>query len=222
MSIYTPYTYLIGWSKLNKFYYGSRTAKKSKCLYESGCHPDELMKKYFTSSEEVHKLIQEYGLPDIVQIRKTFPNNPDAAFRWEGKVLHRLQTGCKEKWLNQGYLTNVPNSWTNKTEEERKIHANNIQKALKKNGTHNWSKKNRKGLIGNEFTSETAKETANRRMKNGKNLFTKLCCIDREGNVVWLPREDFYKLKPTGDFVMNSSNEGKRRLKNGTRTMVRR
>lgn len=33
MDIYTPYTYLIGWSKQNKFYYGRRTAKN--------CHPKE-------------------------------------------------------------------------------------------------------------------------------------------------------------------------------------
>lgn len=221
MTIYTPYTYLIGWTKHNKYYYGSRTAKKSKCLYESGCHPDELMKTYFTSSEIVKDFIRDNGPPDIIKIRKTFPDDPKSATKWEGKVLHRLQTGAKDKWLNVGYLTSVPNSWSGKNAKERKIHIENIQKALKANKSHNWMKGNRKGRMGNEFTSETARECAVKRMKNGKNLFTKLCCIDRNGNIVWLPKEEFYKLKPTGDFVMNSSKEGKRRLGNA-RSMVRR
>ena len=37
----TPYTYLIGWSNLNKFYYGVR--------YGKGCHPSDLWVKYFGS-----------------------------------------------------------------------------------------------------------------------------------------------------------------------------
>lgn len=42
MYIYTPYTYLIGWSKHNIWYYGKRTAKN--------CHPNDFWVTYFTSS----------------------------------------------------------------------------------------------------------------------------------------------------------------------------
>lgn len=51
----TPYTYLIGWSNLNKFYYGAQWNKKS--------NPNDLMTKYFTSSKIVKHYIQTYGLP---------------------------------------------------------------------------------------------------------------------------------------------------------------
>lgn len=50
---HVPYTYLIGWSKLNKWYYGSRTAKN--------CHPSELWIKYFTSSKFVKEFRRLYG-----------------------------------------------------------------------------------------------------------------------------------------------------------------
>ncbi|MCA9496708.1 MAG: hypothetical protein KC589_07200, partial [Nanoarchaeota archaeon] len=80
-SIYTPYTYLIGWSNLNKFYYGVRTAKN--------CNPNDFWVKYFTSSKEVKKFRKENGDPDIIQIRKTFKDK-DSATKWESTVLRRL------------------------------------------------------------------------------------------------------------------------------------
>ena len=81
MSIYIPYTYLIGWSKLNTWYYGSRFALKSNCLYETGCHPDDLFVTYFTSSKYVKNFIKLNGNPDIIQIRKTFPSNNKNIFK---------------------------------------------------------------------------------------------------------------------------------------------
>ena len=92
MCIYTPYTYLIGWSSLKKFYYGVRYAKN--------CHPDDFWKKYFTSSKNVHFYIKEYGDPDIIQIRKTFTDSM-SAIRWETKVLTRMNVLVEKKWLNQ-------------------------------------------------------------------------------------------------------------------------
>ena len=75
------YTYLIGWSKYNKFYYGVRTAKN--------CNPKELFVSYFTSSKYVKKFIKQFGNPDIIQIRKTF-NDKLKALEWEEKVINRL------------------------------------------------------------------------------------------------------------------------------------
>jgi len=93
MNIYTPYTYLIGWSKHNTFYYGRRTAQN--------CHPNEFWAKYFTSSSEVKEFRIENGDPDIIQIRKTFPNNPDACKLWECKVLERIDAQHDSRFLNK-------------------------------------------------------------------------------------------------------------------------
>lgn len=94
MSIYshTPYTYLIGWSKLDRWYYGVRFAKD--------CDPDDLWTKYFTSSKYVKAFRKEHGEPDVIQIRKTFKDAKSAVL-WEKAVLARINVVKKEKWLNK-------------------------------------------------------------------------------------------------------------------------
>jgi len=96
---YTPYTYLIGWSKLDKWYYGSRYATKNKCLYESGCHPDDFWVTYHTSSNIVTAFREEHGEPDVIEIRKTFSNADDAK-DWEHRILQRMNVVKEDKWLN--------------------------------------------------------------------------------------------------------------------------
>lgn len=91
MYIYTPYTYLIGWSSLSKYYYGVRFAKN--------CHPNDLWVKYFTSSKTVKKYRELYGEPDIKQIRKTF-SDKESAILWEERVLRRLDIKNNNKMLN--------------------------------------------------------------------------------------------------------------------------
>jgi hypothetical protein len=91
MNIYKPYTYLIGWSKHQKYYYGARWAKD--------CNPGDLWKSYFTSSKKVHKFRKENGEPDIIQIRKLF-STKDQARLWEHKVLIRIGVKNNSKWLN--------------------------------------------------------------------------------------------------------------------------
>jgi len=49
MFIHIPYTYLIGWTSTNKYYYGVRFAKN--------CNPSELFITYFTSSKHVKNYI---------------------------------------------------------------------------------------------------------------------------------------------------------------------
>lgn len=87
-----PYTYMIGWSSLNLWYYGRRTAK--------GCHPNELWKTYFTSSKYVSKTRKDLGEPDIVQVRKIFDNVLECC-EWEVTVLRRLKVLTSDKWLNK-------------------------------------------------------------------------------------------------------------------------
>lgn len=106
MSIYThtatdrtPYTYLIGWSKHNIWYYGKRS--------KVGCHPSEFWKKYFTSSKHVKLFREKHGDPDIIQIRKTFNTIEDARL-WETKVLTRINAAHDDRFLNKrnGDLSN--------------------------------------------------------------------------------------------------------------------
>lgn len=87
----TPYTYLIGWSSHNKWYYGVRYGKNS--------HPSDLWKTYFTSSKLVKEFVKIHGNPDIIEIRKIFSNIVSAK-NHEDKVLRRMNVGASEKWLN--------------------------------------------------------------------------------------------------------------------------
>ena len=123
MSIYTPYTYLIGWTTHNKWYYGVRYAKKSKCLHETGCHPDELWITYFTSSEVVKNFISEHGDPDVIQIRRTF-SDEDSAIKWEERVLKKMDVIHKLEWLNEGNGKAI-----------RSVHSKNTGKVFWNDGT---------------------------------------------------------------------------------------
>lgn len=93
INIYQPYTYLIGWSSLNKWYYGVRYAKN--------CNPKDLWVTYFTSSLEVKKFRELYGEPDIVKVRKIF-NNPKDAKIWEDRVLIKVSK-YSDMWLNRRF-----------------------------------------------------------------------------------------------------------------------
>lgn len=110
MAIYTPYTYIIGWTSQNKFYYGVRFA--------GGCHPSDLFVSYFTSSRVVNQFIQDFGKPDIIEVRKTFLT-ASAARAWESKVLRRLQAHRHPLMLNQ--TTNTAIALTEKALQKRKL-----------------------------------------------------------------------------------------------------
>lgn len=86
-----PYTYLIGWTRLNKWYYGVR--------YSKTCNPSDLWVSYFTSSKYVKQFIMEHGEPDLVTIRRRF-TNPQSARKWEHTVCRRLDVAANNKWIN--------------------------------------------------------------------------------------------------------------------------
>lgn len=95
----TPYTYLIGWKELNKWYYGVRFAKD--------CHPTEFWVSYHTSSKDVKVFREQFGEPDVVEIRRVFEPRPntytsDDARLWEHKVLRRIKAVRKKEWVNKG------------------------------------------------------------------------------------------------------------------------
>lgn len=89
---YQPYTYLIGWSKFDRWYYGVRYAK--------GCKPEDLWVTYFTSSKHVTDFRTLYGEPDIIQIRQVF-NDAEKALRCEERVLRKFNVMSNDKWLNR-------------------------------------------------------------------------------------------------------------------------
>lgn len=82
--IYQPYTYLIGWSEHNLWYYGVRFAK--------GCNPADLWVRYFTSSKLVAKCRCKYGEPDMVTVRRTFKCRT-SAIDWEQKGIETVKGG---------------------------------------------------------------------------------------------------------------------------------
>lgn len=90
MKAWIPYTYLIGWTAQNKWYYGCQWG--GSLLSNNGrAHPDNLWKTYFTSGKYVHLFRAEHGDPDVVEVRKTFLEDPDAAREWERRVLERFR-----------------------------------------------------------------------------------------------------------------------------------
>ena len=88
----TPYTYLIGWSKLGIWYYG--------CRYAKTCHPGEFWISYHTSSKFVREFRAQHGEPDVVQVRKTFTTGEQAR-SWEERVIRRMNCVKSDSWLNK-------------------------------------------------------------------------------------------------------------------------
>jgi hypothetical protein len=87
-----PYTYLIGWTNHNKWYYGVR--------YAVDCHPSELWVTYFTSSKYVKTFRSNFGEPDVVTIRKIFSDSTKAKL-WESAVLRKMCVSERPDFLNK-------------------------------------------------------------------------------------------------------------------------
>lgn len=87
-----PYTYLIGWSQQDKWYYGRRTARN--------CDPSEFWSSYFTSSKYVSNFREKYGDPDIIKIDKIFDNIKECKI-YEEKILLEFDVQNNEMFLNR-------------------------------------------------------------------------------------------------------------------------
>lgn len=112
---YKPYAYLIGWSKLNIWYYGAEYGQKTKIA-----NPSNLWTTYFTSSKEVQITIEYCGNPDVIEIRKVFSDR-NKCILWEHKVLRRLNASQNPKWLNKTDNISFYNYTEHSTETKRKI-----------------------------------------------------------------------------------------------------
>lgn len=115
---FIPYTYLIGWSSLNLWYYGSRYCNSSS---RGIANPRDLWVTYFTSSKTVKEMRKLHGEPDVIQIRRTFSTANDAT-TWEAKVCRRLKVKDDKKFLNihngDGKFTNAGISPLKETREK--------------------------------------------------------------------------------------------------------
>ena len=87
------YTYLIGWSHLDIWYYGSK--------YSQDADPKLFWTKYFTSSEYVATFRNENGEPDVKIVRKQGFTTPEECRWWEHKVLRRFNAAQSPRWLNK-------------------------------------------------------------------------------------------------------------------------
>ena len=104
MNIYNniPYTYRLIWTKTGAKYYGVR--------FSATCNPEDLWVTYFTSSKYVKEYVEQYGEPDIKEIRKTFigQNRVAEARNWEHKVLKRLKATTRTDYLNRSDGKSIP------------------------------------------------------------------------------------------------------------------
>jgi hypothetical protein len=146
MAIY--YTYLIGWSNHNKWYYGVR--------YSKDANPDELWKRYFTSSKVVKYFMEVNGDPDIIEIRKTF-DSPVKARVWESKVLNRMRVSSDNKFLN--ITTNA--APMSPSELPREVEA---LRRMKISSSHKMS--NRKRTSQKDSYPDSAKATISQKAKD--------------------------------------------------------
>ena len=94
--MHQPFTYLIKHKLSGKVYYGVRYAKK--------CSPNDLWETYFTSSDDIHMLIESDGKDAFeFQVRKIF-TDAKKAIQWEKKVLRRMKVIKRDDFINR----NIP------------------------------------------------------------------------------------------------------------------
>ena len=128
MNIYKSYTYLIGWSDLNKWYYGVRWA--------NDCHPEEdLWRSYFTSSKIVEEYRHIHGEPDIIKIDKTFDSKDDA-IKYEFNYLTEHNSVKSSIWLNQGAFPVFDNTGKKRPEHSKRMTGKNNPMYGKKGSKH--------------------------------------------------------------------------------------
>ena len=142
--IIIAYTYLIGLSKLNKWYYGVR--------YAEGCDPSEIWKSYFTSSKYVKQFRKDNGEPDVIEIRKAFNDRKYAQY-YEKRILQLLKVIGNSKWLNEG-ISGYPGGW-------------NLGKPTLDNTKQKISNKH-KGKTKPDWVKDKFKESAKKRKKHGR------------------------------------------------------
>lgn len=164
---YIPYTYLIGWSKINIWYYGVEM-KNSKYKV---ANPSNLWTSYFTSSKLVKAARIKYGEPDVIQIRKIFAT-AEAAYRWEQTVLHRMKVLQKEEWINRCVYFN------HATFKNDPLRTDRIVQSRKENGRP-WHTEETKSKIAEQHRGKIMNITDEERQRRAS-VFTERNYCDEE------------------------------------------
>jgi len=159
----TPYTYLIGWPELDRWYYGSR--------YAIGCDPSEFWVNYFTSSKHVLSFREQHGEPTVKVIRKIF-NDTKSVRIWEQRVLMKLNVVNDDRWINRtdniaiapmlgelngmfGKIGKLSPRWGSKHSHATKKVIGEKSKLKKENMPEDYSKKMSKIQTGRKRTQST-------------------------------------------------------------------
>lgn len=189
------------------YYYGVRYAKN--------CSPSDLFVTYWTSSKYVHEMIEKFGLPDIIQVRRIFQTQ-EQAIAWEEKVLRRMKVLQSDKWINKNisgaiYLKEFSEEHKRKISISNKgkhdpIHALNASKAArlvntgKKRPEHskiikqryaegrykNSVKKGEEHSWYGKTHSQSSIEKMSQTMKNKPKQACCLICKDKTKDGLWL------------------------------------
>jgi hypothetical protein len=94
------YTYLIGWRKFDRWYYGSRVANKLP-------PENDFWKIYFTSSPAVKQFRTLHGEPDVIRIHKVF-SNKEQTIDYEYRFIKKVDGVCSDRWFNKAYPGHIP------------------------------------------------------------------------------------------------------------------
>ena len=93
---YLAYTYLIGWTKYDLWYYGLRY----KNIKLKRTPEEDLWIHYKTSSTSVKHMRAFIGDPDYISVDKTF-NSIGDAIDYENRILIEMDVSNNDEWLNR-------------------------------------------------------------------------------------------------------------------------
>ena len=156
MSDRKPYTYYVLHIPTGKKYYGSKYGKSSD--------PELFWKPggYFTSSEKVKKLIEEYGMDSFkAEVRKVF-ETPEQALNYEYKFLKKVKALFNKDWLNEnlgGEKFRYFGPASEKTKEKMRARKMTLESNLKRSLSQ-------KGKIISEETRKKMSEVQKNRPKD--------------------------------------------------------
>jgi hypothetical protein len=94
---YQPYTYLIRFIPTGQLYYGCSYANNKNRI----SHPSQLWNSYFTSSEIIKKLINEYGVDSFEVVSSKNHKDKETTLLWEHRFLRRVDAKNNSRFLNQ-------------------------------------------------------------------------------------------------------------------------
>ena len=161
---YLAYTYLIGWTDQDRWYYGVRWENvKSQRTPEN-----DFWTYYKTSSKPVKHMIAFVGEPDYISIDKTF-ESIEEAIEYETKVLTEMDVLNNDEWLNQ----NISGAIIQTEETKRKIGLIHKGKKLSKKVKNKMSEstKGENHPMYGKFHSEETKEKISKKVKGENHPF---------------------------------------------------